>query len=499
MADKKRTAKRDAAAKSDLAEARSPDVTPPRAPGSEPVKVVLQPAAGQRTDDQALWVTIRNRAKAIGFPEYETFVDDVLCNGDTSLKARCDQIGTDHRITKLKEAPRAYYHGVDAYQLLKSATEVFLLLNCGVVLNGLKEGDEAERLRGWAPEEVTRTEIAGRLSALLGSGPLPYLRRIIDAVFKDEDDKDEDDTIPSSFCPGLLPAAVNCPCLLELIWSYWHEEGMLVQSLNAISLRFQNKRGPDGQSGLAQLTLDPLRPMSNLLWGYLQDEPHRLSVGRRAYEYDHHYGLSLIGRAVPQLRSVDSRSKFLEAFHVLLHRAWTFYQEDADTTVVANGFPVLNALKELHMILAEGAHNQFGDLPWTARVEMLIQQWLLSRPEIRDFLRGRPMVPYKESWMAQVDTLKKLEGWTDTSVTHFRDLGFFGEQILLSVRYGDWIDDASTEENAKNWAQYWKPEIQGYLHAYRAVTGVELTNAAALDYTPPAVHLSRRAPKRARR
>ena len=34
--------------------------------------------------------------------------------------------------------------------------------------------------------------------------------------------------------------------------------------------------------------------------------------------------------------------------------------------------------------------------------------------------------------------MKRLQGWTDTPVTHFRDLGVFGEQILLSIRFGNW-------------------------------------------------------------
>ena len=160
---------------------------------------------------------------------------------------------------------------------------------------------------------------------------------------------------------------------------------------------------------------------------------------------------------MPPLRPADSRSKFLEAFHHLLHRCSAFYKEDNDTTVIADGFALLNALKEVHLLLAEGASNQFGDLPWTARAEMLIQQWLLSRPEMRDFLQGRRMVPYKEPWMAQVDTMKSLQGWTDIPVTHFRDLGVYGEQILLTIRYGDWID-INNEDAAKNWARSWRPE-----------------------------------------
>ena len=47
-----------------------------------------------------------------------------------------------------------------------------------------------------------------------------------------------------SQCFGILQEKLRNPCLLELIWSYWHEEGMLVQTINAITRRFQNVRGP---------------------------------------------------------------------------------------------------------------------------------------------------------------------------------------------------------------------------------------------------------------
>jgi hypothetical protein len=122
---------------------------------------------------------------------------------------------------------------------------------------------------------------------------------------------------------------------------------------------------------------------------------------------------------------------------------------------------------------------------------MLVQQWLLSQPQMRDFLQSRPMVPYKEPWMAQVDTMKTLQGWSDVTVTHFRDLGTYGEQILLTVRYGDWID-VNDEDSAKNWARYWRPEIQSYIHAYRTVTGVDLTNPDTVDYTMPTLLLQKR-------
>jgi hypothetical protein len=227
----------------------------------------------------------------------------------------------------------------------------------------------------------------------------------------------------------------------------------------------------------------------------VQDELHRLTVRRRAFEYEHEYGLRLIGKAVPSTPAVDARSKFIESFHNLLFLAHVFYKEDDDTTVIADPFPLLNALRETHLLLAEGAHNQFGDLPSTARAEMLVMQWLLARPEMRDFLGGRYMVPYEEDWMDRVDTMKTIQGWTDVSITHFRDLAVYGEQILLGVRYGNW-SVVNVPQQAANWARYWRPELQRYVHAYRAATGVDLTERA--DGSMPAQLLNQRTAVRRR-
>jgi hypothetical protein len=103
---------------------------------------------------------------------------------------------------------------------------------------------------------------------------------------------------------------------------------------------------------------------------------------------------------------------------------------------------------------------------------MLIMQWLLARQEIKEFLRGGSMVPYPEPWMGAVDDMKRRQHWSDVTVTHFHELATFGEQILLSIRFGDW-SDINDQELARNWARYWRPEIQRYIHAHNAVTGVE--------------------------
>ncbi len=481
------------------------------------IDVTLQHASGYPTNDQALWVAIRNRTNAISFARYQRFVNLIFhCDDDRYVslgsvsKYFQDRIGDTAKKMGLADADVPLnVQGPYAYSLLKLATQVFLTLESGVVIrdgewNGHKlfeATEEAYRLRDSA---VSIAELNDKLKQYLqGSGNevLPYLDRIVKALLATSAN-DPLEGLP--YCNGVLRHRFSQPSLIELIWSYWHEEGMFAQTMNAIARRFQNQRsGPNDP--LAELEIDPLRPLNNLIWGFVQDEHNRLSVRRRAFEYDHQYGLKLLGRAIPELRSADSRSKFIEAFHNLLYRTAVFYREDADTTVHADAFPLLNALKDVHLLLAEGAHNQYGDLPWTARAEMLTQQWLLARPEMREFLRGRHMVPYQEPWMGAVDAMKKLQGWTDTTITHFNELAVDGERLLLSIRFGDWSDLNNTEEQARNWARYWKPEIQRYLYGYLAVTGVDLmaditdNREAATRNLQPSMLLQRRLSAQARR
>ena len=230
--------------------------------------------------------------------------------------------------------------------------------------------------------------------------------------------------------------------------------------MNAISWRFQNRTSAaPGRDPLAGLDIDPLRPLNNLMWGYIQDEQHRLTTSSAGLRVRPPLRAAARVRPGRPPRGANSRSQFIEAFHNVLSLSWEFYKQDDDTTIIADGFPVLNALKETHLLLTEGAHNQYGDLPWTARHEMLMQQWILARPEMREFLPTRTMVAYPEAWMAPVDAMNKLQGWSDTSVLHFRDLAVFGEQLLLGIRFGAWTVVIDPDQ-AANWARYWRPEAR---------------------------------------
>jgi len=455
----------------------------------EPIGIRLHRTQSDPTLDQALWVAIRNRTHAISFNRYQDFMNRALLWEERTYQLpQGFEQGTRDRIQRDLNELGTHLHGVKAYQTLKLLTEAFLLVECGVRIEGgagesqrvpFDVDEETYRLGRPFPQQVMEE----KLRAYLGDrDQLPYITRVVNAAFPE---------MQQGWGGRLISAKINEPCLIELIWSYWMEEGMLVQTMNAVSRRFQNVRGSGDRDPLANMEIDSMRPLNNLLWGYVQDEFNRLTVRRRAYEYVHHYGLTLFGKAASDLNAADRRSKFLEAFHNLLYQASIFFKEDFQTTVIADGFQLLNSLKEVHLVLAQGAQNQFGDLPWTARVEMLLMQYMLARREIRDFLQSRAMVPYKEPWEAQVDTMKTLQGWTDTTVSHFRDLAVYGEQILLSIRYGDWIN-VNNEDSAKNWARYFRPEIQGYLHAYRAATGIDLTNSDTVDATIPGILLQKR-------
>jgi len=450
-----------------MSESDLPQPTPaslPRQPQPLPLPVTLERGGVPFTKEVAFWSIIRNASESISFKEYANYVG-MVCG------ATRDELATVRSRFNLP------FVRVEAYELLKAATDLFLKMRCGVHPSKLNWQELADKATIQLGRRVSASELEDSWRGYLGcDGTIPYFD-LLRAKFTDLRTSPSDGSALSSF---ILEERLKHPCLIELIWSYWMEEAMLVQVLNAISLRFQNRRARGEREVLAHLDINPLRPLNNLLWGYIQDEQHRLSITRRAHEYDHAYGLRLLGRAVGELSPVDSRSQFLAAFHRLLHLTARFYQQDDDTTVRADAFPVLNALKEVNIVLGEGGGNQYGDLPSVARGEMLMQQWLLARPEMREFFSSRSSVIYPEPWMERLDSARGLLGMPGPSVLHLHNLATMGERLLLSIRYHPWTGVTDTPE-AANWGRSQRSDIQGYIHAYHAVTGVDLSASAVTD------------------
>ena len=107
-----------------------------------------------------------------------------------------------------------------------------------------------------------------------------------------------------------------------------------------------------------------------------------------------------------------------------------------------------------------------------------MQQWLLARPEVARFLAVGEAVADREPWMGAVDAVVRQQAWGETPARRFADLATAGEQILLSIRFGGWAEEADGTRAAR-WARLWREEVVRYVEAYRAVAGVDLGSGSA--------------------
>lgn len=436
----------------------------------EPIEIKLTPSTGLPTRDQSFWDVINGHQ--LDFKHYRNFINDILLNFDptkpissifsakdpnTGLKSAkplpFDYPDYEQRV----DSKRLPFNRTEGYSLLKYATERYV--------------EHFYDLKTYIDEDVKEKF---QLDDYLGPDRItPYydlIKSKIREYFPKENafSNQEGNNVENSF----LKANADTT-LIELIWNYWYAEGMVNQTMTAISRRFQNiKNGY--KDPLLNFALDPLRPLNNILWGYIQDTPNRLSPTRLNYEFAGEYDLVVLSTLKPGFNPADRRSKFLLSFHRLIYEATEYFVQSDNTTIRPDGFKLLNALRDTHRILAEGANNQFGDLPTVARIETLIEQWILSRPEVREFLGGRVMVPYEEPWMDRVDSMKTLQGWDNTSISFYRDLAVYGEKIILGIRYGNW-SVITRRDHATNWADAFRDAIQRYIHSYYTITGVDLS------------------------
>lgn len=263
--------------------------------------VQLQRTSQTPTDDQALWAAIRSAADNISWDAYSALIEGVLGAGTGQgdwAERRKATAGTALKVAEvIRNAP---FPRVDAYNLLKIATELFLELNCGVAdFEKLTAADLSARAQEESLRGIEDPDRPGSWQAYLATNPvsgkadppeqmkvIPYLD-IIRMKLSDVPVVSGD---VATLAYGIVRRKLENPPMIELIWSYWMEEGGLAQTMNALLWRFQNRRNGNGRDPLAHVEIDPLRPLNNVLWGFVQDEQHRLTLARRAYEYDHHYG-----------------------------------------------------------------------------------------------------------------------------------------------------------------------------------------------------------------
>ncbi len=411
-----------------------------------------------------LWTKIQETSDMLSYGRYKEFVDELLCKGnDFTIDGNTVTVAEigDFKaaLNKLAAGDRTDAVGDRAFDVLRYATEAFLLKYAQLDLS------------------VAGTDLPG---AEANNPFYTTLREIGDSDFCK--DAESANNRRRFFC-------------VELIWSYFHEVAGLVQSWKAICLRYQNRRSRTLRDPLVALETHPLRPLSSLIWGYIRAERELLTPQRRNLEYQYAYGIGLWGGAVSGEEPVVQRSKFIATFNSLINVVTRYYRDEQDLNVVADGFPVLQALRELRGQLVDGMHNQYGQLPWQAKVEMLMLKWLMSRQEVKTFLPSKPITLSGEPWMESVDAMRRLQGWGDTPSRVFARVADIAERLLLSVRFGPWgSQDAGldNEANAKSWADSFRDDVREYVHIYRVITaGVDLSAHGVIDATPPSVYLQR--------
>ncbi|HET6582158.1 MAG TPA: hypothetical protein VFG69_01900, partial [Nannocystaceae bacterium] len=140
-----------------------------------PVGVKMMAADAQPPTDRGpvpLWIAIQNRQ--VDFTAYSAFINAAFC---TPEEASLSSAGAS---TKRSTEPHGPYaeamsslrsdrkgthcanlgrlgHGINAYELLKTATEVFLLLECGVFIaqyGPIKDGKRTGTIPGAEPNRV---------------------------------------------------------------------------------------------------------------------------------------------------------------------------------------------------------------------------------------------------------------------------------------------------------------------------------------------------------
>src|SRR4029079_7717266 len=117
--------------------------------------------------------------------------------------------------------------------------------------------------------------------------------------------------------------------LAEHIYCYFLELGHVFETLDQICRLFapDARRPPAPQ--LTRFDISPLHTAGELLWGYQEDLVHRATQEQRRMEYLRQYGLDIFpddGRA----GTFESRPRFLQYLHTLLHACTRYFRETDD-------------------------------------------------------------------------------------------------------------------------------------------------------------------------
>lgn len=281
--------------------------------------------------------------------------------------------------------------------------------------------------------------------------------------------------------PSRSGSSSTSPLFVEPIWSFWQDASQLLLVTRAVVGQLLGvAASQSGELGLGDLRASLPTGLAAVLREWFDKTGEDPGDYQRAEVYRRFYGL------LPAL-SVGpgpTQSPIIELSHAALVEAAGVdrFTDGANTYEAGRLAPLL---RQVHVALAEAVSQpvqggatvdvlrRFVALQSVGREDMLIAQWIMNQPEVRDAgLQSLVLVAYPEMWMATLDAARARLGMLGALSVYHDELARSAEALLLSIRFADprAIDDAF----ALDWARFWRPEVRTYLGAFRRVTGGDI-------------------------
>lgn len=449
-------------------------------------KVTLKSETTPYTKDQIIWVAIRKGAKNASYVGFEDFVRNKLC---AAPNANIPIINAT--LSPIREGANSYAWQ-HTYPFIKAAATLYL--EQSKLEDAFDQPFVSEEMRRLGDPNITTgqlmLDLKDHLQQIVGSDglTLPYLNGVIERVVSNL----VNITASSrTNCPtwSFIKHRLESPPMYDLIWNYWMSLAGLTETMNAVVDCYRRKSN-ERTALLSDVRFDLLRPIGNLLSGYARDTEIPITHEEYLVELQAQYGLVLPEHAGLDIQPTQTDTSFLGALHNVIGGSGKLLRDRLNKTLSIDTHSLGRTLGNMNVRLAMGAHNQLWEVTRRIRRDMLVQQWILSRPEVTEFLRVPAMVDMKEGWMSALAAYrdrKNQQSWSTARsgnygnvsgnssqsalvVQQFHRLACKSEIMVLGARWGGWSDEDLVGKSAEGWLNEVQHDIKDYISDYREVT-----------------------------
>lgn len=458
------------------------------------VHVSLKSEATPYTKDQIVWMAIRGGAKSASYSGFNTFVENLFSDTYTAFGNKA--IENSFKYSHIQPSD---YGWQNTYPFIKAAATLYMeRAKIKDAITTELVGDEKRRIGdGGINESQLKNDLVDYLGSTVPTelSSLPYLQRVIQRVSSEllksinESTGVGNSRITGDFTCEYLRQRLQRPPMYDLIWSYWMSLAGLTETMNAVVDCYRRKSN-ERTALLSDVRFDLLRPIGNLLSGYARDTEIPITHEEYLVELQAQYGLMLPEHAELDIQGMQSDTSFLGALHNVIGGSGKLLRDRLNKTLDVDTHSLGRILGNMNVRLAMGAHNQLWEVTRRIRRDMLVQQWILSRPEVTEFLRVPAMVDMREGWMSALAAYRDRKNQQSRSasrsgnygsvsgnssqsalvVQQFHRLACKSEIMVLGARWGGWSNEDMVGKSAEGWLNEVQHDIKDYISDYREVT-----------------------------